>query len=116
MKDFLYLFIGGAEHSAKLSPADQQRYMEKWYGWIGEMRKAGVYKAGNPLESGGKTLSGPKKVVTDGPFAESKEVVGGYIVVGVKDLDAAVEHARHCPIFEAGGRVEVRPIVPLELP
>lgn len=114
MQDFLYLFIGGQDHSDERSPQEMQANMERWMDWIGRMRQAGVYKGGNPLESGGKTINGADRLVTDGPFAEAKEVVGGYILVGVKDLDEAVEHARGCPIYGDGGRVEIRPIQHIE--
>lgn len=114
MKDFLYLFIGGNEAAATRSPEEMQQNMEQWMTWIGTMREAGIYKGGDPLEAEGKTIAGADRVITDGPFAEAKEVVGGYILLSVKDMDAALEHARGCPIYEDGGRVEIRPIMHIE--
>jgi hypothetical protein len=55
-------------------------------------------------------LRSPNKVITDGPFAEGKEVVGGYFIVRAESLNQAAEIAKDCPIFESGGSVEVRSI------
>ena len=116
MKEFLFLFIGGDAEYAKLSPKQMEKEMGKWFAWIDRMRAAGIYKDGNPLDAPARTIHGPDRLVTDGPFAEAKEVVGGYMLIAVKDIEEAVKHARECPIFEVGGRVEVRPILPLEHP
>ena len=109
MKDHLFLFIGGHENMDSLSPEEMQAHMRKWTDWIGKMREDGIYLGGNPLEGQAKTLTAAD-VITDGPFAEAKELVGGYMIVKVRDLSAAAEVAKACPIFENGGRVEVRPI------
>jgi hypothetical protein len=109
MKEFLYLFRGGAPRPNQ-SPEDMQKHMQKWQTWIEQLGKQGKYKAGDPLEADGKVVRAPNKMVTDGPFAESKENVGGYLIVTAGDLAAATEIAKDCPIFENGGHVEVRPI------
>ena len=59
---------------------------------------------------GGRLVSGKQKAVSDGPFAEVKDLVNGYIVIEARDLDHAVVLAKGCPIFDDGGAVEVRPI------
>lgn len=107
MSEFMYLFRGGQPQG---SPEEMQRQMAKWGAWIQELSKAGKFKAGDPLESGGKLVTGRGKVVTDGPFAEAKDLVGGYLLVTAKDLAEATELARGCPIFETDGSVEVRAI------
>jgi len=112
MKDFLYLFRGG---NAGTTPEDRQRSMQRWRAWIEQLTKVGKFKGGFPLESGGKIISGANKVVTDGPFPESKEVVGGYLLVSAKDLAEAVELSKGCPIYTEGGAVEVRPIVEMNM-
>jgi hypothetical protein len=94
-----------------------QRQMQKWIDWIESLTRAGKFKAGDPLQEVGKVLSGPGgKLVTDGPFAETKEVVGGYLLVTAKGLEEATELARGCPIFQGGGTVEVRPIRDMNMP
>ena len=55
-------------------------------------------------------MNGSKKVVSDSPYAEGKEMVGGYLIVNAKDIDDAVEISKGCPIFDEDGSVEVRPV------
>jgi len=107
MPNYLYVFRGGMPPA---SPQQMQQQMQKWADWIQQLTKSGNFKAGEPLERGGKVLSGKKKLVTDGPYAEAKDLVGGYLLVGAKSIDDAVELARGCPVFEMDGSVEVRAI------
>jgi hypothetical protein len=67
---------------------------------------------GDALTAEGRVVN-PKKVVTDGPFVESKEIVGGYSIVQADSIDAAAELAKGCPGLLAGGRVEVRTLAGL---
>ena len=108
MANFLYVFRGGMAVDA--SPQQMQEHMQKWADWIQHLSKTGNFKAGEPLEAEGKVIKGRKKVVTDGPYAEAKDLVGGYLLVSAKNLDEAVELSRGCPIFDSDGSVEVRPI------
>ncbi len=114
MNDYLYLFRGG--DNPHHSPDEMQEHLKKWNEWLKKLADDGKFKAGEPLAEGGKTVSGTDRIVTDGPFAESKEVVGGYLVVQVADEDEAVELAKGCPIYESGGAVEVRRITPIDMP
>jgi hypothetical protein len=75
-----------------------------------ELSAKGHLKGGEPLGDSGRVLRGRNKSVTDGPYAEAKDVVGGYLLVQAKDLEHAVELSRGCPIFDRDGSVEVRPI------
>src|SRR6266487_2818076 len=108
MADFIYLFRGGQPQG---SPEQMQQHMQKWRGWIDELGKKGQFKAGEPLDRTGKVLTGKQKVITDGPYAEAKDLVGGYLVVAAENLDHATELAKGCPIFETNGIVEVRPVM-----
>jgi hypothetical protein len=109
MTQFTYLFRG--RQTTAVSPDQTQKQMEKWMAWFKELGAKGHLKdPGHPLEVTGKVISGTGKVVTDGPFAEAKDVVGGYIVVEANDLTQAAELSKGCPILEVGGSVEVRPI------
>ena len=113
MSEFTYLFRGRA---ASASPEQAQKTMEKWFAWFKDLGAQGHIKdPGHPLEPTGKVVKGTQKIVNDGPYAESKDVVGGYIIVEAKDLDHAVELSKGCPIFEVGGSVEVRPIQKLTM-
>jgi hypothetical protein len=109
MATFLYVFRGN--DLGRQSPAEMQQTMQKWTVWMEQLAKGGHFKAGEPLEPAGKTIRGPKRTVTDGPYAEAKDFVGGYLLVTATNLDHATELAHGCPIFEReGGSVEVRPI------
>ena len=104
----MYLFRGGGRLTQ--SPEEWQANMQKWGQWIGSLQQSGTYVSGDPLQGTGKQVSGSQKVVTDGPFTEAKEMVGGYIVVHANDIDHAVAISLGCPIFEENGHLEVRPI------
>jgi hypothetical protein len=106
MPNFLYLFRGGDMRT--MSPQQLQDSMDKWRAWIGELSQKGQFKAGEPVAEGGRILSGKKVSVTDGPFGETKDVVGGYLVVTASNLDSATELARGCPLLANNGTVEVR--------
>ena len=105
----MFIFFGG--DPSHLSPEAQQAHMGKWFAWVEKLRKEQRYLGGEALLPGGKTIKGLKKAVTDGPFAESKEIVGGYFVVNAKSLDEAVQIAKECPDYELGGIVEVREVM-----
>lgn len=113
MEKFMYLFRGGLE-GAPDSEA-QQNHMQKWMKWMETLAEKGIMVGGEPLVPSGKQVNGKKKVVTDGPFIESKELVGGYLIVNAKDINEAVEFSKDCPIFEVDGKLEVRPIRKMEL-
>ena len=108
MTNFIYLFRGGQTPGA--SPERMQAQMQKWMNWIERLRKQERYISGEPLESGGKVVSSERKIVTDGPFAEGKELVAGFFLIRAANLDEAVELSKDCPVFENGGSVEVRAI------
>jgi hypothetical protein len=108
MEKFIYLFRGGDGPS--LSPELMQAHMQKWMAWMESLGKKGILVGGDPLHPSGKQVNGKKKAVTDGPFVESKEMVGGYLIVNAKDIEEAVEISKDCPIFEMDGKLEIRPI------
>jgi hypothetical protein len=111
MKEFMLIF-SGPDYSHHLSPDQSQAQFGKWYAWVEDLKKKGLYKEGRPLlPTGGKTVKGKQPVVTDGPFAESKEIVGGYFIIEVASMEEAVAIAKHCPDFELEGQVEIREVM-----
>ena len=113
MPKFMYIFRGGGYAApGSLSPTELQAHLAKWNAWTNAMAAAGLKPNGRPLEHGGKTLRGRDRIVTDGPYAESKDLVSGTVVVETSSLEQAVQFARDCPIFEFDGSVEVRPLMP----
>ena len=114
-KSYMFIFHGG--YYEGLSPEQIEKNMGKWFGWVEKLRNKGVYKGGEALEPTGKVLSQRNgKFVVDGPFAETKELVGGYFIVEAESLDAAIEMAKDYPDFPYNGRVEVREVMVLPAP
>jgi len=72
----------------------------------------GKLAAASPLENEGKLVTGKARTVTDGPFAESKETIGGFFLLKVDTMEEALEIARQCPALPYGLEVEVRPVAP----
>lgn len=114
MNEYILLYRNTvqARKDAMGSPEKAQKSMELWRAWLKGIEDKGRLKSyGQPLEFTGKVVSGKKKTVTDGPYAETKDVIGGYSVVLAKDLDEAAKFAAGCPILEGDGCVEVRPVL-----
>ena len=110
MSEFLFLFRGSNLQAR--SPKEMQKSMQKWVAWFKDLGARGVIKdPGNPLDRSGKVVRGHGKDVHDGPYAEAKDVVNGYVMVETATIDHAVELSKGCPIFEDGGSIEVRPIM-----
>ena len=110
MPNFMYIFRGGAFVTPGLSPTEMQAHLEKWHAWAGALAKQGRSSGGHPLHNGGKTIRGQDRVVTDGPYAESKDLVTGSLILEAASLDEATELALGCPVYELGGSLEVRPV------
>jgi hypothetical protein len=108
--DYMLLFRG-TNWDKDLSPEQIQTAVTNWYQWFDGLIKDGRALSGHPLANEGKVLSGKKgRIVADGPFAESKEAIGGYFYLRVDNEDEAIEIARRCPGLEYGVTVEVRPV------
>jgi hypothetical protein len=96
-----------------LSPEAMQQHMEKWMAWMKAMRARGELAGANRLQDHGNVLRGGNAMLSDGPFAEAKEVVCGYLLINAPDLAAATRIARGCPGLENNlNVVEVRPVMP----
>jgi len=108
MSEYVFLYRGGRRAD---SPGEGEQIMQKWVSWMQELASKGHLKdRGQPLEAEGKVVRG-KSAVTDGPYPESKDLVGGYTLVEANDLTQAAELAGGCPILERDGLVEVRPVM-----
>lgn len=112
MEKFMFIFQGGQPQ--RMSPEHMQANMGKWMAWIEKLNKAGKYVSGEPLLPGGKLVTG-KNAVTDGPYTEGKEIVGGFFVINAKDMDDAVNISKDFPDFEHGGYVQVRQVMKIEM-
>ena len=107
---YILLFRGNDWHKG-LSPEQMQEVASQWMAWFKRLTEQGKAIAGNPLDKEGKIVSGNHgRIVADGPFAESKESIGGYFLLQVNSLDEAVKIAQQCPGLTYGVKVEVRPV------
>jgi hypothetical protein len=107
---FMLIFRGGAVARHDLSPSELQAHVEKWYRWSDELARQGRGNAGTALDNPGAAVRGHERVVTDGPYAESKDLVTGSMIFEAASLEDAIDVARTCPTYEFGGSVEVRPV------
>ena len=112
MKEFLLVFRRDADQSAiPFNPEQLQEMMTKWQDWMGSLAAQNrVVNPGKRLDADGRVVRGGN-TVTNGPYVELKEVIGGFVLLAAKDLDEAAELAKGCPIYTVGGNVEVRPLV-----
>ena len=114
MKEFMMLFRNEKMEGGEMPSAEQmQAVMSQWQNWIGNIAAQGNYAGTNRLGSEGKTLK-PGNVSIDGPYAEVKEMVGGYLIVKAITLDDAIEMAKTCPNLLYGGSVEVRGVLSMD--
>ncbi len=107
------LIFRGTDWYKGLSPEQMQQVFDQWMSWFNGLKDEGTAIAGNPLEPEGRIVSGKHgRGVSDGPFAEAKETIGGYFLLAVNSMDEAVAIAQQCPGLPHGIRVEVRPVAP----
>src|SRR5213079_170887 len=108
--DYLLLFRGNVWDRG-LSPAQLQKVVSDWMAWFERLTVEGKCLGGHPLKEEGKIVSGkPGRTIADGPFAESKEAIGGYFYLQVANENEAIEIVKQCPGLEYGAVVEVRPV------
>ena len=104
------LLFRGNDWLKNLSSEEKQKVTDQWMAWFRRLTEEGKAVAGNPLEREVKIVSGKNRLVSDGPFAESKEAIGGYFLLDVASFDDAVAVAQECPGLPYGVKVEVRPV------
>jgi len=110
MKEFLLVFRADYKTMPKGSPDEMQAMTKRWMDWMGGIAAQNkLSNKGNRLTSEGRVVRANKSV-TDGPYMEIKESVGGYSIIKVESYDEAVEFAKGCPILNVGGNVEIREV------
>jgi hypothetical protein len=113
MSEFVLLFrTTQAEQQEHMgTPEIAQQSMEAWLAWVRDLETKGHLKdPGQPLDTAGKVVRKGGKVVTDGPYVESKDLLLGFMVIRAQDLAEAVQLSKSCPMLEGAGSVEVRPV------
>ena len=111
---YMLLIYGNEEARAQATKEQMGQMMSAYVAYTEAMKTAGVYQSGNPLQgsSTATTVRAPdgKTKVLNGPYAESKEQLGGYYLIDAPDLDSALSWAARCPGAQFGA-IEVRPIL-----
>ena len=113
MEKFMLIFHGGIAPDS--SPEEMQANMNKWMAWVDQLAKEEKYAGGEALLPGGKLVKGNASTVTDGPYTEGKEVVGGYFLVNAANYDEAVAICEGYPDFGVGGSVQVRHVMKFDM-
>ena len=110
MKEFALIFRQPGYDYSQVSPTEMQERTKKWKDWTeGLLGQGRLANNGMRLSLEGKVLK-PGGVVTDGPFVEIRERLGGFVIVKAESLDEAITLAHGCPALDTGGSVEVRPV------
>ena len=105
------MFFRGDEWYQDLSHDEIRDLIKRNHAWIEELIAQGKAKPGHALQRKGATVSGKTGgIISDGPFAESKEAIGGYLVVNVQTLEEAIAIAKANPSLSYGGSIEIRPV------
>lgn len=114
MKNFMLLLREDLEEIQQLPPQEFENLVGAHMKWVEELSEKGLFKGGEGLGQTGKTIDNRTKVVTDGPFIEAKEMVGGFYLIQANDIDHAVEIAQRCPSIRYKGKIEIRAIAEYE--
>lgn len=110
MEKFILLFRGSDVYQSNQPPEALQILRQNMLLWLNDLNKKGLHVASEPFEPTGRQVNGSKKIISDGPFGDAKQIIGGCTIVQAKDINEAVEIAKGCPILESNATVEVRPI------
>ena len=106
MAKFMLIYRDPATPRTPPSPEEMQAFLAMWGEWYGKFGAA-IVDGGDGLKPSGRVLQ-PGGIVSDGPYVEAKEVIGGYTIVQADAYDGAVAIARECPIARIGGAIEIR--------
>ncbi len=112
MSEFVFLF---RSNGMAAPPETMEKIMPKWMSWMKELQDNGYLKAGRPLERSGKLVTGKSRTVTDGPHVESKDLIGGFVIIEANDMNHAIEISHGCPALDNDGCVEIRPVMKLDM-
>ena len=114
MKDYLLVYRADLSFMPNRTPEEMAAMSKRWMDWIGSIAAQNkLTNRGNRLEASGKVLRNDS-TITNGPYAEIKESIGGYSIIKADSYEAAIELTKGCPILTVGGNVEVREISPMQ--
>lgn len=114
MKQFLLLLHEDIEKLNELSPKEMEELANAHMNWANKLAEKGHFVSGDGLQEKSVLITEKDCVVKDGPYLESKEIIGGYYLLQAYDLETVVELAKQCPTHHYGGTTEIRPIMQME--
>lgn len=109
MNKYMLILFDNIEAFRESSPEEMQAEIDLHMKWINELGEH--YDSGEPLHMEAKNIKGKDKIVTDGPFIESKELIGGFYIISANSMEEATELAKGCPVLILGGSIEVREVM-----
>lgn len=108
MPNYMFVYRSQPFDMSKVSPEQMQQSMDRWMAWITQGFTEGwLVDAGDALLPEGRVVD-KNLAITDGPFVESKELVGGYSIVKAASFEEAAKYAKTCPNITEGGNIEIR--------
>lgn len=114
MKDYLLVYRADFNFMPERTAEEMAANTKRWMDWIGSIAAQNkLTDRGNRLDGSGKVVN-KDSTITNGPYAEIKETIGGYSIIKADSYEAAIELAKGCPILTTGGNVEVREISPMQ--
>lgn len=111
MNTYMLLLVSDYKPNDDLSAEEKGKMMNKYLEWLNELKNKGIVKDGRPLASEGRVIKKETGLISDGPFSETKEIVGGYYLIEAPTLEEASAIAKTCPHIEMGGSIQVRPVM-----
>lgn len=114
MKQFLLLLHEDLEKIGNLSPKEMEALAHEHMTWAQKLAESGYFISGDGLQEKGILISGKDSIIKDGPYLESKEIIGGYYLLQAENMETIVELAKDCPCHIWGGTTEIRQIMEME--
>lgn len=114
MKKFILLLHDDFEKEKAYSPDSMQQLVQEHMAWVQKLSEQGTFLGGDGLVPDGNLITGKDSIVKDGPYIESKEIIGGYYLLQANSLEEVTEIAKECPCHLWGGVTEIRPIMDYE--
>lgn len=115
MTEFMMIFRNAFTPEVKPTEQQMQESVKQWQDWMGGIAAQGKFAGTNRLSSAGAKVVKANNVITDGPFMELKEIVGGYLIVKAESMAEALKLAEGCPVLNINGSVEVRQVIPMTM-
>ncbi|MEP1151034.1 MAG: YciI family protein [Balneola sp.] len=109
MNKYMLLLFDREDSFNEMSPEDMQNEIGEHMKWIENL--GDHYDSGEALLQEAKSITGKEKLVTDGPYIESKELLGGFYIISANSMEEAAELAKNCPTLELGGSIEIREVM-----